>query len=116
MKINLTDLLEMLDDRTSFYDEVLISGLSLIVNNKKNSRFNTFLQFKKSGTNLECKCCKLKPSHVQYTEQYGLRMMIDDFNHLTVDHIIPKSKGGKSSPDNYQILCWICNHKKGNKL
>lgn len=34
---------------------------------------------------------------------------------LTIDHIIPKSKGGKSVPDNYQTLCSACNGLRGNK-
>ena len=35
---------------------------------------------------------------------------------MTVDHIIPKSKGGKNHSKNCQILCFECNQKKGNKL
>lgn len=34
---------------------------------------------------------------------------------LTVDHVIPKSWGGKNHPDNYQTLCYPCNSHKGNK-
>ena len=33
-----------------------------------------------------------------------------------VDHIIPFSKGGKTSPENLQILCEECNKKKSNKI
>jgi 5-methylcytosine-specific restriction endonuclease McrA len=35
---------------------------------------------------------------------------------LHVDHIIPVSKGGKSSPDNLRTLCERCNIGKSNKL
>lgn len=35
---------------------------------------------------------------------------------LEVDHIIPISKGGITSPDNLQTLCWRCNRSKGNKI
>lgn len=32
---------------------------------------------------------------------------------LSVDHIIPESRGGVSHPDNYQTLCKKCNSRKG---
>lgn len=35
---------------------------------------------------------------------------------LEVDHIIPISKGGMTSRDNLQTLCWRCNRAKGNKI
>ena len=35
---------------------------------------------------------------------------------LTIDHIIPKSKGGADASENKQLLCGACNSKKGNKL
>ena len=35
---------------------------------------------------------------------------------LEVDHIIPVSKGGEHSEENFQILCKTCNLKKGSKL
>jgi HNH endonuclease len=34
---------------------------------------------------------------------------------LEVDHIIPVSKGGLSTPDNLQTLCWRCNRTKSNR-
>lgn len=35
---------------------------------------------------------------------------------LEVDHIIPISKGGLSTKDNLQTLCWKCNRTKSNKI
>ena len=35
---------------------------------------------------------------------------------LQIDHIIPWSMGGLTTRDNLQILCQVCNIKKGNSL
>lgn len=34
---------------------------------------------------------------------------------LTVDHIIPKSQGGKDSVNNMQPAHWVCNQQKGSE-
>ena len=35
---------------------------------------------------------------------------------LEIDHIVPLSRGGVTSLNNLQTLCWRCNRKKGAKL
>ena len=35
---------------------------------------------------------------------------------ITKDHIQPKSKGGKNTLDNYQVMCFECNVEKADKL
>ena len=35
---------------------------------------------------------------------------------LEIDHIIPISKGGKTTESNLQTLCWKCNRNKGSKI
>ena len=35
---------------------------------------------------------------------------------LTVDHIVPRSKGGTRDMSNVQLLCARCNNQKGNKI
>ena len=34
---------------------------------------------------------------------------------IDVDHIVPRSLGGKNDISNYQALCWECNTNKGNR-
>ena len=38
------------------------------------------------------------------------------YSNLEIDHIIPISKGGKSTYDNLQTLCHRCNVEKGNSV
>lgn len=46
-----------------------------------------------------------------YTCQYCGRQVGD----LTIDHIVPKSKGGPHAWDNLVSACKPCNHRKGGK-
>lgn len=59
--------------------------------------------FIKSRDNHTCKYCSIS---------------IADEPHLLleVDHIVPLSKGGLTTPENLQALCWRCNRSKSNKL
>lgn len=49
-----------------------------------------------------------------YTCQYCEKRY--DRSNLTLDHVIPKSKGGKSTWLNIVTACKLCNQKKGNRL
>ena len=38
-----------------------------------------------------------------------------EIQHLHVDHIVPKAKGGHDGDSNKQLLCGHCNSVKGSK-
>lgn len=45
----------------------------------------------------------------------GICVSCDTTDDLTVDHIQPVIKGGRTDPDNLQTLCRSCNSKKGSQ-
>jgi hypothetical protein len=57
----------------------------------------------KARDNYTCKSCGLS-----INEEKNLL--------LEIDHIIPLSKGGITSENNLQTLCWRCNRSKGSKI
>ena len=72
----------------------------------------------------ECACCGLKGSffHLEAGEHHGPHLNLYGIGprnrhvRLTVDHILPHSKGGTRNMNNVQLLCEKCNNKKGNKV
>ncbi|MFT9057231.1 MAG: DEAD/DEAH box helicase family protein [Ethanoligenens sp.] len=60
--------------------------------------------FEKSKNQQNCYCC----GHCGFTDKSRV--------FFQVDHILPMNKGGKSVPENLQILCRTCNGRKGDKL
>jgi hypothetical protein len=46
----------------------------------------------------------------------GISVVAEPHLLLEVDHILPVSRGGFSTPDNLQTLCWRCNRTKGSKV
>ena len=51
-----------------------------------------------------------------FTCQYCGRNVKDDGMKIEVDHIIPRSKGGKDTFDNLVTACYECNQGKGSRL
>ena len=81
--------------------------ISLIINN-----YNKF--------NNKCKCeiCGIKAHYAKTDGNYFRLYHYDKFTNsevvFNIDHIKPKSKGGKDSLDNLQLTCVICNSNKSN--
>lgn len=56
-----------------------------------------------------CKICNTPFSKVIRFQGYSARK-----TSIHIDHIVPKSLGGSSSPDNLREVCWFCNSVRGN--
>lgn len=52
-----------------------------------------------------------------YRDEFKCQYCGEEFhtNDLTVDHVIPRSHGGKKNFDNAVVACFPCNQKKANK-
>jgi len=89
---------------------------------KMNS--DRYLTFKVKGVN--CDSCGLEGRYFalekdihQDTDKYHFNLygiLNGEEVMLTKDHVIPKSKGGKSNISNYKTLCIKCNGRKANKI
>lgn len=58
-----------------------------------------------------CHYCKCKMDTTTYSpgEQFPL-------NAVTVDHVVPRSRGGSDHPNNLVLACFGCNSTKGSTL
>ena len=59
--------------------------------------------------NYTCIYCAARPGTLMKGKVLGK-------NDFTIDHIIPRSKGGKDTWTNTACACAHCNHRKGNRL
>jgi len=59
--------------------------------------------------NFTCIYCGAKPGSI-------VRGKVLAKSDLTVDHIFPRSRGGKDHWTNTACACYICNHRKGDRL
>ena len=65
--------------------------------------------------NYACRECGLTGREVRYpsgafvfpTDRKGV--------YLSIDHVIPRFRGGTSAPENLRVLCTVCNTRKGTK-
>lgn len=89
--------------------EEFVSYLSNLVKFKKSVQGQRALmtpklrEHIKERDNYTCKCC-------------GVSLEDEPHLLLEIDHIVPLSKGGMTTEDNLQTLCWKCNRSKGSKL
>lgn len=61
--------------------------------------------------NYQCQYCGVKPPRGNRAE--ALKWL--EKNSLSLDHVIPRSKGGKTTWENIVTCCFKCNSKKGSR-
>lgn len=84
-----------------------IKGFSCVTCGKTATHIIVWAELTKS--NKDGRCRRTKGFHVD--------AFIKDHNLLlTVDHIIPRSKGGENNQKNLQPMCEKCNGTKGDKI
>lgn len=59
--------------------------------------------------NFVCIYCGVMPGSISHNKV----LTKDDF---TIDHIVPRSRGGKDQWTNTACACYHCNHRKGSRL
>ncbi|MDE7163840.1 MAG: HNH endonuclease [Clostridiales bacterium] len=106
------------DKKTAIFDDSDIFALVKRLNNKNGTFYND-----REIWNSLCRVERGKVSNkmrFSIYERDGYRCckcgISERYADLEIDHIIPISKGGKSTYDNLQTLCHRCNVEKGNSI
>lgn len=77
--------------------------------------FKKTIQYQRSLMTMQLReVIKERDNHT--CQECGISTIDEPHLLLEIDHIIPLSKGGKTSLDNLQTLCWKCNRRKSNKV
>lgn len=99
------------------YSSVLIEILPFDLLYTKYGAHKRLGTFAKHG--LDCGCCGIVGTRLVKRKDKGggvhVDLYTDNWVLMTVDHVIPKAKGGPDTFDNKQPLCTDCNFLKGCK-
>lgn len=97
------------------YKIVEVFPLSDLEKHKDHKRLRVFY-----NKGVICVNCQLEATQLILGRDNGgglhLDVYDDNFYPLTIDHIIPKSKGGSNELSNLDPMCAKCNFNKGNQL
>lgn len=118
---SIDDGLRIIKEKISLGDSELGRSLAGYPINFQEDRYLCFIR-----NGCVCIRCKKEASffaleYISSTSHTGYALnlySLDDNSeeYFTKDHTIPKSLGGKDCIDNYQTMCWTCNHTKGNSI
>ena len=79
------------------------------------------IKFNKSAAGQRALMTSRLREHIKQRDHYtcrycGASLAEEPHLLLEIDHIVPVSKGGMTTEDNLQTLCWKCNRSKSNKV
>lgn len=82
---------------------------------RKHKRLRVF-----ANKGLQCAYCPKRGMYlIKCVDRGGavhVDLYTDQFELMTIDHVLPKSKGGTNDLENLVPCCNRCNTKKGNKI
>lgn len=111
--------LEIIDSLRAF--SMVYSGRARIVENHSH-QFNALFHYPSVivlNTYVRKRPVIMSPtrSNIYWRDLYRCQYCYDKFPHtkLTLDHVIPKSRGGEKTWENIVTCCEKCNQKKGSK-
>ena len=111
--------LEIIDSLKGF--SMIYSGRAKVVENHPQ-QFNALFYYPSIivlNSYVRTRPVFLSPTrlNIYWRDMYKCQYCYENFHHtkLTLDHVIPKSKGGAKSWENLVTSCNKCNQKKGNK-
>ena len=109
------------------YDpDVLEKEICSLIENEEvtNHKGIYYYLFDRKESHLNLREFDDKMKRKKYEEQKGIcplckntanESKVWDYSEMEGDHIIPWSRGGKTTMDNLQMLCRYCNNTKGNR-
>ena len=116
---SIEEIFQTIEEKDSIPDPIVYSKKDF---NDSRTRIKILKQLiERDGC--ECKECKEKPTYFAmgkdnagywHLDLYSKRD--DDHYMFTIDHVHPKSKGGKNHIDNYQLMCKVCNEDKSDTV
>jgi 5-methylcytosine-specific restriction endonuclease McrA len=105
VKLHFLDRIAILEE----YDDWVIRSEHFSMNVPAVAVTKDYFHFKKSA--------KFSRSNMFLRDMYQCQYCGEVFDHkeLTLDHVIPRAEGGKTTWENSVTACKSCNHKKGIK-
>lgn len=87
----------------------IVKSQSLMINIPSVIRVNRYVNFFRNNT-------ILNRANVLVRDDYTCQYCSKKSNNMTIDHVIPKNRGGTDTWENLVAACGKCNTKKGNHL